>query len=109
MKNTLQMIDTLMEIQATNALHTDSSVSFAGNTALNMLRQIKESLERETVTCVKCLSYIDMDSLIREESISKEDAEKEESAGNTGICVLDGCARFVREDDYCSFGAADAK
>lgn len=107
MKKTVNMIESLMEIQSQNALHSDSNISFGGNIALNVLRQVKESLEGEIVTCGQCLSFLDMDELIRQGTITSDEAEKEETVGNAGRCILDRYVKYVRKDDFCSFGIRD--
>lgn len=107
MKKTMNMIETLMEIQAKNAVHPDGNISFGGNTALSVLRQVKESLEDEIVSCGHCLSFLDMDELIRQGTITSDEAEKEETVGNAGRCILDRCVKYVRADDFCSFGIRD--
>ena len=96
MKKTVNMIESLMEIQSQNALHSDSNISFGGNIALNVLRQVKESLEGEIVTCGQCLSFLDMDELIRQGTITSDEAEKEASSNGPSPSTATKATAFTQ-------------
>lgn len=101
MKHTLNTINVLMEIQAANALHQDRSISFAGNTCINALRQVKETLEEEITVCGNCGLLTGFDEMIIKGEITAQEAERLEAEGLAGKCCLH--ARCAAEDDFCSF------
>lgn len=74
---------------------------------LRNLSLAKKIIGEEIVTCEHCLSFVDMDELIRQGAITSTEAEAEETLGNAGMCLLDRYVKYVRLNDYCSFGTRD--